>query len=156
MARQRIATPALSVAALLLCSCGPSGGGAAASSQPAASSAPIALSSAPAAASDTAPSSAAASALPPAPAAPPAPATARAAAPTREPTAAELLRNDPAYVAKARSIEALYENAKDRDPTGQVEGEQNAALAQLHACADRACLDTWFRRREAALRQYVQ
>src|SRR4051794_19146673 len=134
MAGLRIAILCLG-AAVLLCSCGPSGGGEAASSTAAASSA--ALSSAPAAASDTAPSSAAASALPPIAAAPPAP----AAAPTREPTPAELLRDDPAYVAKARSIEALYENAKDRDPTGQVEGEQNAALAQRRACADRACLD---------------
>jgi hypothetical protein len=144
-------------AALLLYGCGQSGSGKAASSQTALSSAPPAASSAAAAAFDTALSSAAASALPPpaaavatvTPAAAPAP-------PTREPTPAELLRSDPVYIAKGRTVDALYQNARERDPTGQVDHEQSAALAELHACADRACLDRWFKRREAALRQYVE
>ena len=84
------------------------------------------------------------------------PSAAAERAPKREPTPAELLRDDPAYVAKGRRIDALYQNARERDPTGQVDQEQAAALAELHACADRACLDRWFIRREAALREYVE
>jgi len=140
-------------AASALAGCGQSGG-TAASGQAAASSATVTAS-----ASDTAASSAA-SALPPLAAAPPA-ATPAAAAPVqvaerrRERTAAELLRDDPAYQARDRRLEALYGNARDRDPTGQVEREHGAALVERRACVDRACLDAWFRRREAALRQYV-
>ena len=159
----------LGAAAVLLIGCGQSGGGGgAASSQPAASSAPPPAAPAPpppAAASDTAASSAAAS-LPPLAAAPPVPAPAPAAVavsgpapappPKRQPTAAELLRDDPAYQSKDRAIEALYGNARDRDPTGQVAAEHAQALAQRRACADKACLDSWFRRREAALKQYVE
>ena len=147
----------LGVAVLLLCSCGQSGGGGARSSQAAASGASLAASSAP---SDTPASSAAVSAPPPAagaPSAAPTVAPAAAAEPAkREPTAAELLHDDPGYAARERKLEALYENAKERDPTGQVERAQAAALAERRACADRACLDTWFRRREAALKQYVE
>jgi hypothetical protein len=148
--------------ALLLCSCGRSGGGGAvASSQAAASSAPPAASSAPAAPSDLAPSSAADSALPPVAAAAPAAAVsitpaAAPAPPKRQPTAAELLRDDPAYIAREGRLEALYGNAKDRDPTGQVEREQAQALAERRACAGKTCLDRWFSRREAALKQYVE
>jgi hypothetical protein len=94
----------------------------------------------------------AAAASPPSPAAAPAPAP---APPRREPTAAELLQYDPAYIARERRLEALYGNARDRDPTGEVQHEQAQALAQRAYCVDRACLDDWFRRREAALRQYV-
>jgi hypothetical protein len=74
----------------------------------------------------------------------------------RQRTAAELLRDDPAYAARESTLDALYQNAKERDPTGQVEREQALALAERRACAGRACLDAWFRRREAALRAYVQ
>jgi hypothetical protein len=149
----------LGAAALFLGSCGQSGGGSA-SSQPAASGASAAASSAPAAASDTAVSSAAASALPPVAAQPPAATPAAAAAVQvaerkREPTAAELLRDDPTYQARERRLEGLFGNARDRDPTGQVEREHSAALAERRACVDKACLDAWFRRREAALHQYV-
>jgi hypothetical protein len=84
------------------------------------------------------------------------PPAAAAPAPKREPTPAELLRNDPTYVAKGRRIDTLYQNARERDPTGQVDREQASALDELHACADRACLDRWFVRREAALREYVE
>ena len=151
---------ALMGASLALCGCGKSGGGGAASSQAAASSAPPAASAAAAAASDTAPSSAAASALPPvAAASPPAPTVRPAAAPAprqREPSAAELLQYDPRYIAREQRLEALYGNAKERDPTGQVEHEQAAALAARSTCLDRACLDAWFSRREAQLRQYVE
>jgi hypothetical protein len=66
------------------------------------------------------------------------------------------LANDPTYIAKAHQVDSLYQNARERDPTGQVDHEQAAALAELHACANRACLDRWFSRREAALRQYVE
>jgi hypothetical protein len=148
----------LGAAALFLGSCGQSGGRSA-SSQPAASGASATASSAPAAASDTAVSSAA-SALPPVASAPPS-ATPAAAGPVqvaerrREPTAAELLRDDPAYQARERRLEGLFGNARDRDPTGQVEREHGAALAERRACVDKACLDAWFRRREAALHQYV-
>ncbi|MGZ3273210.1 MAG: hypothetical protein ACXU82_02890 [Caulobacteraceae bacterium] len=152
MASLRAAAALLGLATVILCSCGPSGGGVTASSQPAASSAPPAAAPAPPAASDVATSGAAASALPPVAAAPPAP----VATPKKQPTAAELLRDDPAYAAKERTLDALYENAKVRDPTGQVEREQSSALAQRRACADKACLDTWFRRREAALKQYIE
>jgi len=152
MASLRSAAPLLGVAAILLCSCGPSGGGGVASSQPGASSAPPAASSAP---SDTAVSSAAA-ALPPLAAAATVGPAAAGDTQRHEPTAAELLRDDPAYAAKEHKLEALYENAKERDPTGQVERGQAAALAERRACADRACLDDWFRRRERALKQYVE
>jgi hypothetical protein len=81
---------------------------------------------------------------------------AAAAPPKREPTPAELLRNDPAYVARGHRLDALYQNARERDPTGQVDHEQAAALIELHACPDKACLDRWFARREAALREYVE
>lgn len=146
----------IGVATLVLCGCSKSAGGGAASSQAAASSAPPAASSASAAPSDTVASSAVASALPPAaPAATVTPAAARAPQ-TREPTAAELLQYDPRYVARERRLEALYGNAKERDPTGQVEQEQAAALAARRTCVDRACLDAWFSRREAQLRQYVE
>jgi hypothetical protein len=147
MAGLRTAAPLLGVAAILLCSCGQSGGGGTASSRPAASSAP----------SDTPVSSAAASALPPVAAAAATVTPAAANEPQRrEPTAAELLRDDPGYAKREQRLEALYENAKERDPTGQVERAHAAALAERRACADRACLDAWFRRREAALRQYVE
>lgn len=76
--------------------------------------------------------------------------------PQRPPTAAELLRDDPGFRKRERRLEALYENAKERDPTGQVERAQAAALAERRACADRACLEDWFRRREHALKQYVE
>lgn len=143
---------ALGLASALLCGCGrPAGGGAA--SSPVAGGPTPAASSAPAPASGAAPADIAASALPPVAAAPPAPAP---PAPRRQPAAAELLRDDPAYAAKERTIEALYGNARERDPTGQVEREQASALAERRACADRACLDAWFRRREAALKQYVE
>ena len=166
MASPRSTATLLGLASLVLCSCNPAGGGGAASSQPAASGAPSAAASPapPPAASDTAASSAAASALPPVaaaappPAAPPPPArpaAIAAVAPKREPSPAELLRDDPVYLAKERTIDALYGNAKERDPTGQVEREQGAALAELHGCPNRGCLDSWFRRREAALKQYV-
>jgi hypothetical protein len=146
---------ALVAVSALLCGCGPSGaGGTAASSQAAASSAPPAASSA---ASDAA----AAFALPPvaaapAPPPPPPPQVSQAAAPKREPTPAELLRDDPVYVAKGHRIDALYQNARERDPTGQVDHQQAAALAELHACPNKACLDRWFTRREAELKQYVE
>ena len=157
MAARRSSVALLSAATVLLCGCGPSGGGAP-SRQAAAGSAPPAVSSASAAPSDTAASTVAASALPPVAAEPP-PAPARirpaAAAAPREPTPAELLRNDPAYIARGRRLDAAYQNARERDPTGQVDQEQAAALAELHACPDRACLDRWFNRREAALREYV-
>jgi hypothetical protein len=150
---------ALGAATLVLCACGKAGGGAA-SGQSAASSAPPAVSSAAAAPSDTAVSSAAASALPPAAASAPAPTVRPAAAaapapPRREPTAAELLHDDPRYIARAHRIDQLYGNARERDPTGQVDHEQAAAMAELHACVDKACLDAWMSRREAALSQYV-
>ena len=143
----RSAAGLLALASILLSSCGPSSGGGAASSQPPASSVPPALSSAPVAASDTAASGAGASALPPVAAAP---------AARQQPTAAELLRDDPGYGARDRKLDALYQNAKERDPTGQVEREQASALAQRRACTDKACLDRWFSRREAALRTYVE
>jgi hypothetical protein len=84
------------------------------------------------------------------------PLAAAAPQPKREPTPAELLRNDPVYVARGQRIDALYQNARERDPTGQVDREQAAALVELYACLDRACLDRWFTRREAALREYVE
>lgn len=74
----------------------------------------------------------------------------------KQPTAAQLLRDDPGYAAKERKLDALYQNAKERDPTGQVERQQASAMAQRRACADKACLDRWFERREAALRAYVE
>ncbi len=150
MAGLRSKAALLGAASVLLISCGQSGGGAA-SNTPAASSAPPVAASAPAP-SDTA-SSAAVSALPLVAAAPAAPTP---AAVKKPPTAAELLRDDPGYGARERKLDALYENAKDRDPTGQVEREQASALAQRRACADKACLDRWFSRREAALRTYVE
>jgi hypothetical protein len=155
MASPRLSASLLGVAAVLQCSCGQSSNSGSASSQAAASSAPPAASSTP---SDAAVSSAAASALPPAAAAAPTVAPAAAAEPQKreEPTAAELLHDDPGYEARERKLEALYQNAKERDPTGQVERAQAAALAERRACADRACLDAWFRRREAALKQYVE
>lgn len=142
----------LGAASLLVCGCGKPAGDAA-SAQAAASAAQPAASPAEAASSD-----AAASALAPVAAAPP-PAVAPASAPAppkRQPTAAELLRDDPVYAEKERRLDALYGNARERDPTGQVEREQANALAERRACVDKACLDAWFRRREAALRQYVE
>lgn len=158
MAGLRFWVAVISAPTLALCACGKGGGGTA-SGQAAASGAPPAAASASAAPSDTAASSAAASALPPVAAAPPAatvaPASAAPAPPKREPTAAELLRTG-AYEAKEQRLDALYENAKERDPTGEVEREQASALAQRRACADKRCLDAWFSRREAALRRYVE
>jgi len=132
-------------ASVLLGSCGPSGGGAA-TSRAAASDTPPPQPSAPVSRSD------AATAIPPQAAAAPPLTPVR----KRQPTAAELLRDDPAYAAKDSALDALYQNAKERDPTGQVEREQALAVAERRACAGRACLDAWFRRREAALRAYVQ
>jgi hypothetical protein len=155
MIRLRPWAALIGAAALLLCACGPSGSGKAAS-HAAASSAPPAASSAAVAESDTAASSATASSVAPVAAAATVTPAAANAEPKREPTPAELLRDDPAYIAKAHTVDALYQNARERDPTGQVDHEQAAALAELHACPDRACLDRWFKRREAALRQYVE
>ena len=84
------------------------------------------------------------------------PAAAPGAPPPREPTAAELLQYDARYIAREHRLEALYGNARERDPTGQVEHEQAAALAARRSCIDRACLDAWFSRREAQLKQYVE
>jgi hypothetical protein len=142
MASPRSAVALLGGVSVLLCSCGPSGGGAASSPS---SNAPAVPSSATAPASAPPPLAAAT------PAAKPAPAVAR-----RQPTAAELLRDDPAYAAKERALDALYQNARDRDPTGQVEREEATAVAERRGCGDKKCLDAWFRRREAALRQYVE
>jgi len=86
----------------------------------------------------------------------PAPATAPAPPKAPPPSAAELLHNDPAYIAREHRLEAMFGNARDRDPTGQVAREHAQALAERRACADKACLDSWFRRREAALKQYVE
>jgi hypothetical protein len=158
MAPRRPALAFLGAASALLCGCSPSGGGAASSQAAAGEAPPAAASTAP---SDPAASSLAASAPPPVAAEPPPapaqvrPAAAPAAPPRREPTPAELLRNDPAYVARGQRLDALYQNARERDPTGQVDHDQAAALAELQACPDRACLDRWFSRRESALREYV-
>ena len=133
MASPRSWAALMGAATLVLCGCSPSGGGGATPTQAATSSAPPATAAAVAAPSDTATSSAASSAPPPvAAASPPAPTVTPAAAPAprqREPSAAELLQYDPRYIAREHRLEALYGNAKERDPTGQVEHEQAAALA---------------------------
>ena len=161
MASPRSWAALMGAATLVLCGCSPSGGGGATPTQAATSSAPPATAAAVAAPSDTATSSAASPASAPvaaasAPAPTVRPAAAAAPLPPREPTAAELLQYDPRYIAREHRLEALYGNAKERDPTGQVEQEQAAALAARRTCFDRACLDAWFSRREAQLKQYVE
>ncbi len=138
-------------AVALLASCGPGSAppqAKAASSQPAST---VAAQSAPV--------------TPPAASSDPAPAVALATAPARNAplspppapmTVAQMLREDPALAARERALHELYENAHDRDPTGQVERDQQRALSQRQACTDKDCLQHWFNQREAALKTYVQ
>lgn len=71
-------------------------------------------------------------------------------------TVAQMLHDDPALAARERALHELYENAHDRDPTGEVERDQQRALSQRRACTDKDCLQHWFNQREAALKTYVQ
>lgn len=77
-----------------------------------------------------------------------------AAAAAPPPSAGELLRNDPQLAAREQALRALYQNAAERDVTGQVEREQSAALAARAACHTRECLASWFAGREAVLRAF--
>ena len=77
-------------------------------------------------------------------------------APPAPMTVAQMLHDDPALAGRERAPHELYENAHDRDPTGQVERDQQQALSRRQACTDKDCLQHWFNQREAALKAYVQ
>ncbi len=76
------------------------------------------------------------------------------AAQPRLPTVAEMLRDDPSLAARERELATLYQNAIERDVTGQVKREQQAALAERNSCDSKTCLERWFRTRVAALQAW--
>jgi hypothetical protein len=70
------------------------------------------------------------------------------------PSVAVIIRDDSSLTAREQALQGLYQNALDRDVTGAVRREQEQALSERQACADKTCVQKWFVRREAALKAW--
>jgi hypothetical protein len=71
--------------------------------------------------------------------------------PPRQASAADIVAGDAGLQARERRVQAMLANARGRDVTGQVNAEEGAARSAWAACRSAACLQDWYRRREAAL-----
>jgi uncharacterized protein len=62
---------------------------------------------------------------------------------------------DAKLAARDRRVYFLYQNALERDPSGEIQAQGRAAAGVRRACATVECVQRWYARREAALSQWA-